>query len=113
MKQFKDIILGDTLVRFSNDNRHTTDYKITKIERSGNLGSTLCSGNIKVWITSEGGSSNIEVLSGYSYFHQITRCNEILTLKENQSVLKSIYDIGFYNGRSDLQNNLRNLLNIE
>lgn len=108
MKQFKDIVLGDTLVRFSNNNQYTTDYRITKIERSDE-----CSGNIRVWITSESGSSDFKVLSSYSYFHQITRCNEILTLKENQSVLKSIYNIGFSNGRSDLQNNLRNLLNIE
>lgn len=113
MKQFKDIVLGDTLVRFSNNNQYTTDYKITKIERSSDPSSTLYSGNIRVWITSEGGSSDSEVLSSYSYFHQITRCNEILTLKENQTVLKSIYNIGFSNGRSDLQNNLRNLLNIE
>ena len=113
MKQFKDIILGDTLVRFSSNNQYTTDYKITKIERSSDLGSTLCSGNIKVWITSESGSSDIKVLSSCNYFHQITRCNEIFTLKENQSVLKSIYDLGFSNGRRDLQNNLHNLLNIE
>lgn len=38
----------------------------------------------------------------------LKRHERAFNLRKNQSVLKSIYNIGFNNGRSNLQNNLRN-----